>query len=262
MACCERSGARSLDRRAGPLQRAVGRGHRRVQRLRRLARGEAEHVAQDQHRPLRAGELLQRGHERQLDALAQLVARVGRRRARRRRLGVGLDPHRLQQRPPERRAGLGGRAEVDREHARLAPLDRAQAAVGGDRVQPGAQRAAALEPPQPAPGAQPRLLLRVLGVVHRAEHAVAVRVQLASQRLDEPRERALVAGARGVEVRERAQGCTIAFTLFGSSPPIFSARQRVVEVVVGGDQRLQVHPPARPPARSRSGRCWRSGTCR
>ena len=48
---------------------------------------------------------------------------------------------------------------------------------------------------QPAPGAQQRLLQRVLGVVDRAEHPVAVRVQLPAVGLDEPREGGLVAAA-------------------------------------------------------------------
>ena len=50
---------------------------------------------------------------------------------------------------------------------------------------------------EPAPGAQERVLQRVLGVVERAEHAVAVRVQLAAVRLDERSEGALVARAGG-----------------------------------------------------------------
>jgi hypothetical protein len=46
-------------------------------------------------------------------------------------------------------------------------------------------------------------------------------MQLPAQGLDQPREGGVVAPARRLQVR--AQGCTIAFTLFGSSPPIFSA---------------------------------------
>ena len=38
---------------------------------------EVEHLAQDQHRALVGRQVLQRGDERQLDALAQLVARLG-----------------------------------------------------------------------------------------------------------------------------------------------------------------------------------------
>jgi hypothetical protein len=46
---------------------------------------------------------------------------------------------------------------------------------------------------QPAPGAEQRVLERVLGVVERAEHAVAVGVELGSVRLDEAAERLGVA---------------------------------------------------------------------
>ena len=50
-----------------------------------------------------------------------------------------------------------------------------------------------------APRAQQRVLHRVLGVVDRAEHAVAMGVEQSAMGLDEPRERVLVAGAGGVE---------------------------------------------------------------
>ena len=107
-------------------------------------------------------------------------------------------------RPPRRaarrrrRAGRR-RAVVDRQHALRAPRDRVQARVGRDPVEPGAQRAAALEPRQAAPRAQQRLLQRVLGVVERAEHPVAVRVQLAAMRLDERPKASSSPAARGVE---------------------------------------------------------------
>ena len=70
-------------------------------------------------------------------------------------------------------------------------------------VEPGAQRAAALEATEPAPDPQQRLLQRVLGVVQRAEHPVAVGVQLAAVGLDQPLEGAFVAGAGGVKMRCR-----------------------------------------------------------
>jgi hypothetical protein len=68
-------------------------GGRRVELLGDLAGREAEYVAQDQYRPLRGSETLQRGDERQLDALALLVARLRRQR-------VGLQPERLGERLP------------------------------------------------------------------------------------------------------------------------------------------------------------------
>ena len=56
--------------------------------------------------------------------------------------------------------------------------DQLETAVRRDPVEPRAQRAAALEAGQRAPCAQQRVLEGVVGVVDRAEHAVAVRVQL------------------------------------------------------------------------------------
>ena len=51
---------------------------------------------------------------------------------------------------------------------------------------------AALEPVQRAPGSKQGVLDRVLGVVKRAQHPVAVGLQFAPERFHEPGERALV----------------------------------------------------------------------
>jgi hypothetical protein len=64
-------------------------------------------------------------------------------------------------------------------------LKLAQAGAGGDPVEPGAQRRAALELVVAAQRAQVGLLHQVLGVVHGAEHPVAVGQQLAPVRLNE-----------------------------------------------------------------------------
>src|SRR5207302_8518575 len=64
-----------------------------------LGAGEAEHVAQDQHRALARRQVLERRHERQLHALALLVAGLGRGVAVCDRVvWIGLDPHRLHER--------------------------------------------------------------------------------------------------------------------------------------------------------------------
>ena len=87
--------------------------------------------------------------ERQLHALALFIARFGSSVAifeAERLVGVGLEPHRLNDRFAWGDVGICRRPVVDREHALGPPLDRAQACVGCDRVQPRAQRAAALEP--------------------------------------------------------------------------------------------------------------------
>jgi hypothetical protein len=97
VACWVRSGPAwaSVER---ALERAVDGGGGRVELLRDLAGREAEDIAQDQHRALRGHEVLQGGDERQLDALAFLVACL-------RRQWVGLQPQRL----AKRLAGTGVR---------------------------------------------------------------------------------------------------------------------------------------------------------
>ena len=70
-----------VDRLAGALQGAVHRGDGRLERLGDLAGREAEHLAQDQHGALVGRQVLERRDERQLDALALLVARLGRGKA-------------------------------------------------------------------------------------------------------------------------------------------------------------------------------------
>ena len=191
-----------LDRRPRALQRAVHRGDRRLERLGDLLRREAEHLAQDQHGALGGRQVLERGDEGQLHALAALVAggRSGEAVLDAQDLvRIGLDPHRLDERLAGPDVGIGGRAVVDREHALGPPRDLIEAGVGRDRVEPRAQRAAALELRETAPGAKQRVLERVLGVVDRSQHPVAVGVQLATVGLDQTTERALVARARPLE---------------------------------------------------------------
>ncbi len=140
--------------------------------------------------------MLERGDERKLDRLALLVASLRCRREvveSERFVGIGVDPDRFEQWLGRAVVGIGGGAIVDGQHARRPPLDELQARVGGDRVEPGAQRAAALESGQPPPGAQKGLLERILGVRHRTEHPVAVRLELAPIFLDQAPEGAFVA---------------------------------------------------------------------
>src|SRR6266516_2330986 len=70
--------------------------------------------------------------------------------------------------------------------------DRGEADVRGDCVQPGAELRARLVAVGAFPGAQHRLLERVVGVVERAEHPVAVEVERAAVWFDQERERLLV----------------------------------------------------------------------
>ena len=76
---------------------------------------------------------------------------------------------------------------------------RVEAGVGRDPVQPGPHRAAALEAREPPPRAQQRVLEGVLGVVHRSQHPITVRVQFGPARLDEGAVRVLVAPAGRIE---------------------------------------------------------------
>src|SRR5205814_3896331 len=85
----------------------------------------------------------------------------------------------------------------DREDALGPAADNVQAGVGRDLVQPRAQRAPSLEPRKRAPGPEQRFLQRVLGVVHGAEHPVAMRVKLALVLLHEPAKGVLAAGLGG-----------------------------------------------------------------
>ncbi len=171
----------------GPLQRAVRRGHAHIQQHRRLAGGPAQHVPGDQRGALPRRQDLERGHERQLDGLPLDHGRVGllagRGRLVQQPVRVRLEPGHLGERPQH-----GGPVRTAAEGI--------QAHVRGDAVQPGAEQRAAAETVPAAPGTQERLLHRVLGVVERGEHAVAVHVQLAPVPLGEPGERGLVARDR------------------------------------------------------------------
>ena len=116
-----------------------------------------------------------RGDERELDALALLVGGLRRRVAvlhADHLVRVGLDPDRLDQRRAHRlgrpRVRIRRRHVLHRQHALRAPRDHVERRVGRDLVEPRPHRAAALEPRQPAPRTQQRVLQRVLGVVHRA----------------------------------------------------------------------------------------------
>jgi hypothetical protein len=191
-----------LDGLVCPLQRAVDRARLRVEDVGGLAGRKAEDVAQDQHRALACRQVLERGDERKLDALTLLVAslRAGRVVLHEEMLvRGGLDPHRLQDRLGRPVARIRGRAVVDRKHALGPALDRFERRVRGDRVEPRAQRAALLEPWQPSPRAEERVLERVLGVGGRAEHPVRVRVELAAKRGDEASEGVLVSPLGGRE---------------------------------------------------------------
>ena len=111
---------------------------------------------------------------------------------------VGLAPRSARSR---RAAGRGRAAARASRRRTAAPATRrdlrrehVEADVRGDPVQPRAEQRAAVEGLAPAPRAQERLLHGVLGLLERAEHPVAVHVQLAPVALGERVERRFVAG--------------------------------------------------------------------
>jgi hypothetical protein len=173
----------------GALQGAVHRHGRDLEQLGGLRRVPAEHVAQDEHGPLPGGQVLQGGDQREPRALPGhhdrgRIARAAQAATRQERVGNRLQPRHVGQRVAERRIRVRpGRAQPSRQRPPAAVLDRPQAGVGGDAVQPGPQRRAALEPVPRPPGAQQGLLQHVLGVVHRPEHPVAVREQFRPERV-------------------------------------------------------------------------------
>ena len=83
------------------------------------------------------------------------------------------------------------------------PVEACHQARGIERpqtaVETSAQRVAVVDPVDRAPRTQEGVLESVLGVVERAEHAVAVGVELAAARLDEPAEGVLVTPAGSLE---------------------------------------------------------------
>ena len=99
VACWLRSGARSSTALRARCSALLTAASVVSSASRGLGGGEAEDLAQDQHRALGGGQVLERGDERQLDALALLVAELG--------VGVGLEPHRLLERRAGPVAGIG-----------------------------------------------------------------------------------------------------------------------------------------------------------
>jgi hypothetical protein len=117
--------------------------------------------------PFRLGNCWRAAMKASFDALAPLVAGLGRGR----RIldlegvvGVGLEPDGLQERSFGRVVRVARAAVVDRHDPRRPSLDQCQAGVRGDAVEPGAKRASSFEARQPAPGSEQGLLEGVLGV--------------------------------------------------------------------------------------------------
>jgi hypothetical protein len=174
----------------GPLQAAVDRRHRRLQRRRDLRRRPIEGVAQEQDRALAWRQQLQGRDQGQPQARPR--GEDGRRIVLlRAEQGVreGLHPRHL---PREGQRCLGVIARPDesrREGPTLPALQRGEAGVRGDPVEPGTQRGAtlvvALARP---PGPQQRLLDQIFPFLNRPEHPVAVDQEFVPELLGPQRE--------------------------------------------------------------------------
>jgi len=174
-----RAGLMGGERAACALQRAVDRGGAGAEQIGNLGGLPLQHFVQNQRRALACRQELQGGDESEPDGLASRELR-GRIFAARKHQTVGdrLEPGRFVECRPECGVGRPCGPQVHRPGAPLTRTDHAQTDVGGDAVEPGADRGATLELVVAAPGADQRLLHRVLGLEGRAEHAVAVAGEL------------------------------------------------------------------------------------
>ncbi len=203
MACWLRSGSRCSRVARARCRALLADADRGLECRGRLAGGVAEDLTQDQHRALVRRQVLEGRDEGQLDRLAALVAGVGTDQPVLELelvVGIRLDPDGLGDRHSRLTEGIGARPEIDRmDPLSVAPSDRVQAGVGGDRVEPGAQGAAALEALDRAPGAKHRLLKSVLGIVEGTEHPVAVSAEFTPVGLHDQLESALVLAPGGLD---------------------------------------------------------------
>jgi hypothetical protein len=188
-----------LQRCSRPLQRAVHRGDARLEQRRHVSCRPAEHVAQDQRRPLPRRQELDGGEERQLDRLpgSDDISRLRPAFLNpfQKSVRVRLQPRQIG-RGRKRSAGIRRRrAHLMRQHSSWQPLQRIQAKVRGDPVKPGPEQRTALEFGAPPPRPQECLLHVILGILHRAEHPIAVHLQLAPVHLGQPRESVFIPSA-------------------------------------------------------------------
>ena len=182
---------------ARPFEGAVDRFDGRVEHVGHFVGVVSEHLAQDEHGALASRQDLQRGHEGQGDGFGLCVAGLRAERdvdAPRERVGIRLEPHDFTEASRLGRLNLGDVPLLGRASAGRAK--RVEAPVGGDPVEPGAERGASLESSEALPGGQERLLQGVLGVLEGSEHPVAVHLQLSAVRFGQLSERVAVSGPR------------------------------------------------------------------
>ena len=141
---------------ARPFQGTVDRFDRRVEHVGDFVGVVSEYLAQDQHCALASGQDLQRGHEGERNGFGLLVACLRAERdldhALEERVGIWLEPHDFAEPRRLGRFNLGhvpllGRTSVGR-------AKRVETSVGGDPVEPGADRGATLKISEALPGGQ------------------------------------------------------------------------------------------------------------
>jgi hypothetical protein len=163
---------------ARSLQRAVDRRRRGFQQLGDLGGAELHDVAQDQHRALTRRKLLEGRGDRQPDTVPNAERGLGCQRIGQRLKPVVAAAVWVEVGVRVVRTGTQPRGQ----HPAGSVFQSAQTSGGGNPVQPGSQRGAFFERRVAAPASQVSLLDEILGIVHRAEHAIAVRNQLATKR--------------------------------------------------------------------------------
>ena len=148
----------------------------RVEHVGHLVRVESEHVAQDEHGQLARWQDLKSGHEGQGDGLGLFIPGLRSERHVDRTLeeGVGkwLEPYDFAESGRLGRFNPGHVELLGRSS--VGGAKRVEAPVGGDPVEPCADRGAPLEPSEALPSGQQRVLQSVLGVLNGSEHPVVV----------------------------------------------------------------------------------------
>ena len=150
-------------RRSCPLQCAVDRGHRGLQQIGDLLGLPAEHLAQNQDRPLSGRKTLQgsdQGETHRFPRYRHLrrISARGKDDAVRDR----LDPGDLGQRGRQHCVGGGGGPEVHGASSALPALEHVEADIGRDSVEPGPQGRTTLESVDGPPSPDQALLDRIL----------------------------------------------------------------------------------------------------
>ena len=186
-------------RRPRALQQAVGGGLAEVEQLGGLPGRPGHGVAQDQHRPLPRGQVLDGGEVCQLDRLARLdhdrrlVVRWSRQLEQ--PVRVRLEPRQVDRRREVGVQDLFRRPDVGRHDTLRAARQRVEARIRRDAVEPGPEQRTSLERGTRLPCLEVRVLDEVVGVIDRAEHPVAVDVELAAVPLAQRGEGIAIAAA-------------------------------------------------------------------